>query len=142
MALDRSMRRRFSRKGRFSGRLEPSSAPGRRCRRRSTSHLPTTRRAKIVSPTRLASLIYSLMPQILAILVKQCVARAEHFDPKIARAVLLELRERLQSTSGTPVVLPVSVNIALANLGRLSGDHDSRIEALRQTIELCKPLPD
>jgi tetratricopeptide (TPR) repeat protein len=84
----------------------------------------------------------SLSPQTQAILVKQCLARAEHFDSRIVRAVLLELRERLESTSDIPVVLPVSVNIALANLGRLSGDHDARIQALRQTIELCEPLPD
>jgi len=84
----------------------------------------------------------TLTPQMQAILVKQCIARAEHFDPKIARPVLLELRERLQNTAGAPVVLPVSVNIALANLARTSGDHEARIEALQQTIKLCEPLPD
>src|SRR5258706_13315005 len=63
------------------------------------------------------------------VLVKQCVARAGHYDAQVARAVLLELREKLQATSEAAPVLPLSVNIGLANLARASGDHDARIEA-------------
>jgi tetratricopeptide (TPR) repeat protein len=76
------------------------------------------------------------------LLVKQCVAKAEHYEPKVARAVLLEVREKLQKTPDAAPVLPLSVNIGLANLARAAGDHGARIEALEQTVAICARLPD
>jgi tetratricopeptide (TPR) repeat protein len=73
-------------------------------------------------------------------LVSNCLERAERTDPHVAQAVLLELRKRLQGTPDVEVLPLTNVNTQLANISRLTGDHDVRIEACRMAIKLSGGL--
>ena len=77
-----------------------------------------------------------LPPNMQQMLVDDCLERAERADPHVAQTVLLELRRRLQGTPDVDVLPLANVNTQLANVARLSGDHDVRIEACRMAIKL------
>ena len=83
-----------------------------------------------------------LPPHMQQMLVDDCLERAERADPHVAQAVLLELRRRLQGTPDVDVLPLTNVNTQLANIARLSGDHDVRIEACRMAIKLCGGMDD
>jgi tetratricopeptide (TPR) repeat protein len=75
--------------------------------------------------------------------VHHCVKRAPAADPRAARSVLIELRQRLDAQPGAAdVPLRVSVNVALANAARSLADHETRIDACRRMVALCEPLPE
>ncbi len=77
-----------------------------------------------------------LPPNMQQMLVTECLERAERFDPHAAQAVLLELRRRLQGTPDVDVLPLASVNTQLADIARLTGDDDLRIEASRMATSL------
>jgi len=79
----------------------------------------------------------ALPPHMQQKLVEHCLERAERSDPSAAKAMLVELRRRLQSTPDVEVAPLINVNVQLANIARLAGDHETRIEAARFSIKLC-----
>jgi tetratricopeptide (TPR) repeat protein len=81
-------------------------------------------------------------PDIQQEIVNQCLERADRSDPQTAQAALVELRRRLQDTPDRDVAPLLNVNIALANVARLTGDHDVRIEAGTKVVKLCGGLDD
>lgn len=83
-----------------------------------------------------------LPPNLQAALVSNCIERAERAEPQAAQAVLLELRLVLQGTPDVEVIPLANVNAQLANMARLTGDHDARIEACQMSIKLCGGLGD
>jgi tetratricopeptide (TPR) repeat protein len=79
----------------------------------------------------------NLPPHMQQQVCDHCLDRATRSDPHAAQAVLLELRRRLQRTPDVDVLPLTNVNTQLANIARLSGDHEVRIEACRMAIKLC-----
>jgi tetratricopeptide (TPR) repeat protein len=87
----------------------------------------------------------SLPPSPAAIqkpLAQHCVKLAATADPRLAQAVLVELRQRLETDQPPDVPLLISIDVALANAARATGDHDARIAACRRMVDLCQPLPE
>jgi tetratricopeptide (TPR) repeat protein len=83
-----------------------------------------------------------LPPHMQQKVCEACLERAERSDPHQSQAVLLELRRRLQATPDVEVVPLANVNAQLANVARLTGDHDVRIEACQMAIKLCGGMDD
>ncbi len=83
----------------------------------------------------------SAPPDIQQEIVDHCLDRADRSDLQVALAALWELR-RLQDTPDRDVAPLLNVNIALANVARLTGDHDLRIEANQMAVKLCGGLGD
>src|SRR5262245_16686747 len=84
----------------------------------------------------------NLPPHMQQQVCDHCLDRATRSDPHAAQAVLLELRKRLQGTPDVDVLPLTNVNTQLANIARLSGDHEVRIEACRMAIKLCGGMDD
>jgi tetratricopeptide (TPR) repeat protein len=76
-------------------------------------------------------------------LAQHCVKLAASADARLAQAVLVELRQRLESDQPpADVPLLISIDVALAGAARATGDHATRIAACRHMIDLCQPLPE
>jgi tetratricopeptide (TPR) repeat protein len=87
----------------------------------------------------------SLPPSLTAIqktLAQHCVKLAATAEPRLAQAVLVELRQRLECNQPADVPLLISIDIALGNAARATGDHDARIAACRRMVDLCQPFPE
>ena len=75
-------------------------------------------------------------------LAHQALRQAKQADSALAQAVLVELRQRLESTPEMESSLLLSVDIALANAAKQNGDHEVHISACRNMVQLCDGLPD
>jgi tetratricopeptide (TPR) repeat protein len=84
----------------------------------------------------------NLPPHMQQMVCDHCLDRATRSDPHAAQAVLLELRKRLQATPDVEVRPLANVNAQLANIARLTGNHDVRIESCRMSIKLCGGIED
>ena len=76
------------------------------------------------------------------IVAQQCAKLASASDPRLAEAVLLEVRDWLRVDGEGDIPIQVNVNVALVNAARATGNHDVRIEACRRMTGLCERLPD
>src|SRR5205823_14317916 len=74
-------------------------------------------------------------------LTRAVIQRASQSEAKIAEAVLVELRDRLAAEpEGGDAGQRLSVQIALSQVAKETGNHELRIGAARQAVQLCEAL--
>ena len=75
-------------------------------------------------------------------LAQQVLRQAKQADPHLAQSVIVELRQRLETTPDIEPQLLLSIDIALANEARENGDHEVHISACQNMVQLCSGMPD
>ncbi len=82
-----------------------------------------------------------LAPEGKNALVRSALQRSSQAEPRIAQAVLVELRDRLTADEGD-AGLKLSVYIAISHVAQRTGDHETRIAAAREAVRLCQDRPE
>ncbi len=75
-------------------------------------------------------------------LVGHALRQTRQADSHLAQAVLVELRQRLETTPEMEPSLLLSIDIALAHAAQQNDDHDVHISACQNIVRICEGMPD